>query len=69
MEKQNIKNNNGFYLGGILKIKKKNKTVKREFNADNIITLEEISKFSLDNIIQPYNTKNIKYNKYSKYIN
>ena len=71
MGEQIIKNNNDYYLGGILKIKNKVKTIKREFNVDNIITLEEISKLSKDNIIQPYNNKisNIQYKNYNNYIN
>ena len=79
MGEQNIKNNNDYYLGGILKIKLKTKTVKREFNINNIITLDKISNIVLsdisklsDNIIQPYNNNvnnNVKYNNYTKYIN
>jgi hypothetical protein len=55
MEKQKIKNDQDFYYGGILKIKPKKLIIKREFNKNNIISLEDILKISKENIIQPYN--------------
>jgi len=63
-----LKDNNEFYLGGVLKIKPKKILMKREFNKNNIMSLEDILKISNDNIIQPTIT-NTRFNQPSKYIN
>ena len=61
----NIFDSDGYYKGGFLKIKLKTIQVKKEFNKNDIIALDEILKLSKDNIIQN-NTKYLNYNKYLK---